>query len=118
MFFYSMRAATIKFFAVVCVALVTLITLIAFVPTYAEPQDVAVSKDGAVSFEKIKTNEDRIEFLRQFGYEVEAEPVTASEVRIPSEFDKILLKKEKLVFMIETSIGITVGGYLKKKITL
>ena len=32
MFIYSLRASTLKFFAVVCVALVTLITLIAFVP--------------------------------------------------------------------------------------
>ena len=42
MFFYSMRATTVKFFAVVCVALVTLITLITFVPTYTDPMDTTV----------------------------------------------------------------------------
>ena len=87
MFIYSMRATTIKFFAVICVALVTLITLISFVPTYGE--SAAVSKDGEINYEKIKTNEDRIDFLRQFGWEVKSEPITASEVRIPSEFDKV-----------------------------
>ena len=32
MFVYSLRAGTVKFFGVLCVALVALITVIAFVP--------------------------------------------------------------------------------------
>ena len=63
MFFYSMRATTVKFFAVVCVALVTLITLITFVPTYTDPMDTAVSKDSTtINYEKIKTNDERVDF--------------------------------------------------------
>ncbi len=89
MFLYSMRASTVKFFAVVCVALVTLITLITFVPTYGESADKTVSKESEINYDGIKTNEDRIGFLRQFGWEVKSEPITASEVRIPSEFDKV-----------------------------
>ena len=96
MFFYSMRATTVKFFAVVCVALVTLITLITFVPTYTDPMDTAVSKDGTINYEKIKTNDERIEFLHQFGFEVNSEPISATEVRIPSEFDKIFLEYNEL----------------------
>ena len=89
MFLYSMRASTVKFFAVVCVALVTLITLITFVPTYGESADKTVSKESEINYDGIKTNEDRMDFLRQFGWEVKSEPITASEVRIPSEFDKV-----------------------------
>ena len=96
MFIYSMRATTIKFFAVICVALVTLITLITFVPTFGETADQAVSKNGEINYDKVKTNEDRIEFLRQFGWEVNQEPISASEVRIPSEFDKIFLQYNEL----------------------
>ena len=96
MFFYSMRATTVKFFAVVCVALVTLITLITFVPTYTDPTDTAVSKDSTINYEKIKTNDERIEFLHQFGLEVKSEPISATEVRIPSEFDKIFLEYNEL----------------------
>jgi hypothetical protein len=58
MFIYSLRASTLKFFAVVCVALVAIITLIAFVPTYGEDViDTPVSGDVEINYEKIKTNE-------------------------------------------------------------
>ena len=45
MFIYSLRASTLKFFAVVCVALVTLITLIAFVPEF-DPDASAVTQNN------------------------------------------------------------------------
>ena len=61
MFIYSLRASTLKFFAVVCVALVTLITLIAFVPTYGEGTvDVPTSGDVEISYDKVKSEEDRV----------------------------------------------------------
>ncbi len=88
MFVYSLRASTLKFFAVVCVALATLVALIAFVPTYGADAKT-VSGNTEISYEKIKTNEDRIDFLRQFGWEVKSEPIAENEVRIPDEFDKI-----------------------------
>lgn len=112
MFFYSMRATTVKFFAVVCVALVTLITLITFVPTYTDPMDTTVSKDSAVNYEKIKTNDERIEFLRQFGYEVKSEPISATEVRIPSEFDKIFLEYNEL----QKRQGLDLSKYKNKNV--
>ena len=93
MFVRSVRATTLKFFAVVCVALVTLITLISFVPTYGE---VAVSKNGEISYEKIKTNDDRIGFLRQFGLEVDPDAVSASEVHIPTVFDRFFLEYNEI----------------------
>lgn len=34
MFIYSLKASTIRFFGIVCVALAALIALVAFVPTY------------------------------------------------------------------------------------
>jgi hypothetical protein len=112
MFFYSMRATTVKFFAVVCVALVTLITLITFVPTYTDPMDTAVSKDSTINYEKIKTNDERIEFLRQFGFEVKSEPISATEVRIPSEFDKIFLEYNEL----QKRQGLDLSRYKNKNV--
>ena len=80
MFIYSLRASTLKFFAVVCVALVTLITLIAFVPTYGEGSaDVPTSGEVDVNYDKIKTEEDRVKFLSQFGWEVKTPAVTSGE---------------------------------------
>ena len=54
MFIYSLRASTLKFFAVVCVALVTMITLIAFVPTYGEGTvDIETSGAVEISYHKV-----------------------------------------------------------------
>ena len=91
MFIYSLRASTLKFFAVVCVALTTLITLIAFIPEYngENTGSLLTANEVEINFDKIKTNEDRLEFLRQFGWEVVAEPKACVEVKIPEEFDKV-----------------------------
>ncbi len=112
MFIYSLRASTIKFFAVVCVALVALITLIAFVPTYGEAVDQTVSKDTEINYDKIKTNEDRINFLSQFGWEVKPDAITATEVKVPSEFDKIFTGYNEL----QRRQGLDLSKYKKKSV--
>ncbi|MBQ7346761.1 MAG: DUF4830 domain-containing protein [Clostridia bacterium] len=91
MFIYSLRASTIKLVGVICVALTVLITLIAFVPTYAISSQTSTDVDGEVSYsyDKVKTAADAVEFLAQFGWEVTAEPVETKTVTIPSEFDKV-----------------------------
>ncbi|MBQ8817407.1 MAG: DUF4830 domain-containing protein [Clostridia bacterium] len=95
MFIYSLKASTIKFFAVVCVALATLITLIAFIPV-AAVDDVAASADADIDYSGIKTNEDRIKFLAQFGWQVNPEAVQSVEVTIPEDFDKIFTAYNEL----------------------
>ena len=84
MFIYSLKAKTIKLFGLICVALVGVIMLAAFVPNY-----VATSAAGEINYSKIKNNEDRIAFLKQFGWEVSPEETESEQVTIPSEFDKI-----------------------------
>ena len=96
MFIYSMRAGTIRFFGVVCLALLALVALVAFVP---ELQPVSAESGEAtetVSYEKIKTNEDRIAFLAQFGWEVEQTPTESTTVTIPAEFDKVFAAYNEL----------------------
>ncbi len=111
MFIYSLRASTLKFFAVVCVALVTLITLIAFVPAYGE-DGKAVIDEVEYDYDGVKTEEDRVKFLRQFGWEVKGEPVEAVEVTIPSEFDKIFTGYNE----IQRRQGLDLSDYKKKKV--
>ena len=89
MFIYSLRASTLKFFAVVCVALVTLITLIAFIPTFDSSGVMSANAAASYNFDKIKSNEDRINFLSQFGWQVKNDPVESKEVTVPESFDKI-----------------------------
>ena len=92
MFIYSMRAGTIRFFSIVCVALAALVTLIAFVPALepaAAADSEAVEEKETLSFEKVRDNQGRIAFLSQFGWEVESEAAESTTVTIPREFDKV-----------------------------
>lgn len=93
MFICSMRAGTIRFFAVICVALAALITLIALVPELqpaaAAGENLPEESTETVNYEKIRSNEDRIAFLAQFGWQVEEEPKESVHVMIPAEFDKV-----------------------------
>ena len=112
MFIYTLRASTLKFCAVLCVALVTLITLIAFIPAYGE-DSAPVSDEVEIVYDGIKTEADRKNFLRQFGWEVSGDPVTVAEVTIPSEFDKIFTGYNE----IQKRQGLDLSDYKKKKVT-
>ena len=87
MFVFSLKAKTIKLFGLICVALVGVIMIAAFVPNYVATS--AGSGNSEINYSKIKNNEDRIAFLKQFGWEVSPEEIESEQVTIPSEFDKI-----------------------------
>ena len=113
MFIYSLKASTVKFCAVVCVALATLITLIAFVPVAAVDRDAAASVNADIDYTGIKTNDDRIKFLSQFGWQVEQEPVEVLEVTVPESFDKIFSSYNE----IQKRQGLDLSKYKKKNVT-
>ena len=113
MFIYSLRASTLKFFAVVCVALVTLITLIAFIPTFDSSGVTSANAAASYNFEKIKTNEDRVDFLAQFGWKVKNDPVESKEVTIPESFDKIFTGYNEL----QKQQGLDLSKYKSKEVT-
>lgn len=113
MFVYSLRASTLKFFGVTTAALVALVALLIFIPA-AEPamSDGVLEVVENVRFDKIKTAEDRIEFLGQFGWEVDSTPVEEVEVTIPSEFDKVYQSYNEL----QKKQGFDLTKYLKKDV--
>ena len=113
MFIYSLKASTIKFFAVVCIALATLITLIAFIPVAAVNDDAAVSANADIDYSGIKSNEDRVRFLAQFGWQVKPEAIESIEVTIPDEFDKIFTAYNE----IQKQQGLDLTKYKKKNVT-
>lgn len=111
MFIYSMHANTIKFFAVICLALTALIALITFAPTYADGS-APVGTQVTYNFEKIKSNDDRIDFLKQFGWEVDPQAISEKQVMIPSEFDKIFLEYNE----IQRRQGLDLSAFKKKSV--
>ncbi len=113
MFIYSLRASTVKFFGVTTLAVAALVTLLVFIPS-AEPavSDGVIEVNEAVRFDKIKTAEDRIAFLKQFGIEVDSVPVEEVEVTIPAEFDKVYETYNEL----QKKQGFDLSKYQKKDV--
>ena len=109
MFIYSLRASTVKLVGVICVALTVLITLIAFVPTYAISSQTAGAKGDSTSYsyDKVKTAEDVIAFLAQFGWQTDASPVEVKTVTVPTEFDKVYAAYNEL----QRTQGLDLSGF-------
>lgn len=113
MFIYSVRATTLKFFGVLCVALVALITLITFVPGIdGAVTDTPTSGGQNIKYEKVKDAEDAAQFLGQFGWSVKAKPVEEREVAIPPEFDRIFTGYNEL----QKQQGLDLAKYKRKTV--
>lgn len=116
MFVYSVRATTIKFFGVICVALAVLITLLAFVPMYvdgAAQQTVSENGEVSISYDGIRSAQDAQKFLEQFGWQVDATDVKTVQVTIPAEFDKVFVGYNEL----QKRQGLDLSKYRNKTVT-
>ena len=109
MFIYSIRASTIKFFSIIVLTLAVLIGVLAFgggdesIPT--------ASLD--VSLSGVKTNDDRLAFISQFGISVKSEPTETEEFRVPENFDRIISGYNE----IQKAQGLDLSKYKNKKVT-
>ena len=111
MFVYSIRSATVKFFCVLALSLVVLISLVALIPSYgAEEGSQAVSD---ISYTRIYENSDRLEFISQFGWQVDAEPLEAVEVCVPKTFDNVYLGYNEM----QREQGLNLAKYKGKTVT-
>lgn len=116
MFIYSLHANTLKFFGIVALAVATLITMILLVPTYGvnEVSASGAQTDGVtISYDKGKTDADRISFLKQFGWEVSPEPCENTTVKIPDSFDRIYTGYNEL----QKAQGLDLSKYRNKSVT-
>lgn len=110
MFVYSVRASTLKFFALICVCLVVLLALV----TMGNNTAVLASVNGeSINYGGIKTEEDRIKFIEGFGIKVNKDSAKANEFSMPDNFDRILLGYNEL----QKSQGLDLSKYTKKKVT-
>ncbi len=87
MFVCSVRASALRFFSVIAVSVIALITLIVFVPTYV-PTSLLVGEDKIV-YDNIGTPEARRAFLAGFGWEIDEGQAEAEAVVIPAKFDTV-----------------------------
>lgn len=91
MFIYTVRANTLKFIGVIGAAVLALCMLIVFIPAYEPASTAAIAAATAkYSYDKVKTEADVVSFLEQFGWTVEETPLETIEIRIPTQFDKVM----------------------------
>lgn len=114
MFIYSIKATTIKFAVVIGVAMISLAAIILLVPEYTPRTTAAIAKTVAeYNFDKIKTNDDRVAFLKQFGWDVNPEPAEEVTLKIPAEFDKVMNTYNEL----QKKLGLDLSKYRGKEVT-
>lgn len=84
MFIATCRSNTIKFICITLLSVLVVAALVIFVPSY----DSAAVSSG-IKYEKVYSNSDRLDFISQFGWNVNQTPIEEVEVTIPSEFDTV-----------------------------
>ena len=109
MFIYSVRASTIKLLALVAAAVALLIGITGF----TSMGYVSTAAPATVRFTGMKTNEDRVAFIEQFGVKVKAEPLEEKQFLMPENFDRIILGYNEL----QKKQGLDISKYAKKKVT-
>ncbi len=111
MFIYSFKASGIRLCALILLSVAVICSLIVLIPKY---DSVSVfADDGSVVYTGAKTNEDRIEFLRKFGWEVEETPREEVNVTIPNEFDSVFVGYNEL----QKLQGLDLSRYKRKTVT-
>ena len=114
MFICTVRANTLKFFGIIAVSLAVLCAAVLSVPAYVPASTKAVAAATAnVKYNRIKTKDDVIAFLGQFGWSVEAEPLEETKIRIPEEFDKVMKSYNEL----QRGQGLDLSKYRGKEVT-
>lgn len=81
MFVYSVQSKHIKALALGVFVVFTVISLMVL-----SRESKMTSNDGSLNL-KASTHEDRMNFVSQFGWELEEEPIEIKEIIIPTEFD-------------------------------
>ncbi len=95
MFVYSMKATTLKFFGVICVALITLIVLITFIEPY-QPVSADDDTSAVIQYTKMKSVDDVKSFLLQFGWQTSEDAIETKTVSVPKEFDRVLMEYNEI----------------------
>ena len=108
MFVYSVRASTVRFFAVVALTLAVLVGVLIL----GGANDVSAAS-GAVDFSGISTRDDRIAFISQFGITALPDSEECEEFRVPESFDRVISGYNE----IQRAQGLNIEKYKNKRVT-
>lgn len=110
MFIYTVRSSTIKLFCCIFAAILIAATLIIFLPS---DDTLAVFASDKTVYTDAKNNDERVEFLRQFGWEVQKTPLSETVVTVPSTFDTVFSGYNEL----QKKQGLDLSKYKRKEVT-
>ena len=110
MFIYSIRASTVKFVGLMLLFAV----LIGVVALSGQTGSVfAVSAATQIDYSGIKTKENRIAFINNFGVEVDPASEEETAFRMPENFDRVILGYNEL----QKKQGLDLSKYKNKRVT-
>ena len=89
MFVWSIRASTLKFFMAVAASAMILCLLVIMVPTGGNAMSSTPAGAKTEINYEAKTMEERIKFLQDFGWQVDAASESARSVTVPNEFNRV-----------------------------
>ena len=112
MFICTVRAQTVRFAGVLCLALAILfgVAVIADAGAAIVPPEETVE---TVSFSRVKTDEDRLKLLTDLGWKTTGEVVEEESFTLPETFDRVLLGYNE----IQKDQWLDLTRYRKKKVT-
>lgn len=119
MFVYSVKAANAKIFGLLALSVIVVIAVVAMVPRL--PSSASTSSGFEIpvvkqvppkAFKNIKSNDDRIDFLKGYGIEVQSDPTEITEVTVPGEFDGIYSKYNEM----QKAEGLNLEKYHNKQV--
>ena len=112
MFICTVRAQTVRFAGVLCLALAILfgVAVIADAGAAIVPPEETVE---TVSFSSVKTDEHRLKLLTDLGWKTTGEVVEEESFTLPETFDRVLLGYNE----IQKDQGLDLTRYRKKKVT-
>ena len=109
MFIFSVRASTVKFFAVLAVMFAVMLGIILSGSTVF----ASGTPMGEVNFSDIKTEDDRVAFIEQFGFRVKGASKDTKSFVMPENFDRVVYGYNE----IQKSQGLDLSKYARKKVT-
>lgn len=120
MFVYSFKAANAKMFGLLVLSAVIILTVVLAIPHGGLTEsgrgvgfEIPVLKELSPKvFKNIKSNDDRIDFLRNYGIEVQNDPAEILEVTVPGEFDGVYSKYNE----IQKAEGLDLEKYHNKQV--
>lgn len=108
MFVCSVRASSIKFFA-----LTALLVAVFFAILLGSNTVFAAASASEIDFTGMKTEADRVAFIKSFGVEVGEEALEEVDFVMPENFDRVMLGYNE----IQKEQGLDLSKYAKKKVT-